>query len=336
VESIPTPPDVPPGPPPGLGYATAHAGRPGLVTAIGVMSVVVGSAGILGAALQGMMVVTWFVALVAFATSGIPVMPAPVIAANTATAPAGATGLSAIQRPAVSAALQSRQTMSTDQYMQLDNLLDTCGGNIFPGLSPSSDPTAAVGAAVVGTGTTPATQPTASAGVFFTTRTGRIDVDDDGATFTPAGGSAAIHTSQSTSPGVSVTIGAAPSTRPAPPMPYLPFICAIVQCSANLGLAIFLLVLGIMTLRQSARAARLHLIYCWLKIPLCVLGVGALFWFSVSMIDFLGSVGPASSALPAFLIFFSVLALLGLAYPVGLLIALRTRTVRTYYQSVTA
>jgi hypothetical protein len=99
---------------------------------------------------------------------------------------------------------------------------------------------------------------------------------------------------------------------------------------ASVGLAIFLLVSGIMTLGQSPRGRRLHLIYAAIKIPLEIVAVLAAMWLAR---DFMSAVNPAGAGgMPTGLGLFSgLMALLGIAYPVGLLIAFNTRSMREYY-----
>ncbi len=108
---------------------------------------------------------------------------------------------------------------------------------------------------------------------------------------------------------------------------------ALASSAANLGVAIFLLVAGILVLRQSRRGATLHWIYAALKIPLVVLAtvaaaeVGYLFFSSMP------SAGPARSTFPAATIM-AAPAILGLIYPIALLFILRSRSVRGYYAAV--
>lgn len=97
----------------------------------------------------------------------------------------------------------------------------------------------------------------------------------------------------------------------------------------GLGLAVYLLVIGIMVLRDSPRGVRLHWIYVWVKIPLAIVGGVGMAW----MMSTIMPVTPGTGRAPAGVIF-SVMALtqiaLGSAYPVGLIFALRSRSVRAY------
>ena len=103
----------------------------------------------------------------------------------------------------------------------------------------------------------------------------------------------------------------------------------------SIALAIYLLVIGIMVLRQSPRGRRLHFIYVFFKIPLAIAGPIAFLWmFSGFLASFAFSPGGSSPATFVYIIWGVVLVVLGAAYPVGLLFALNARTVRDYYNSV--
>lgn len=99
-------------------------------------------------------------------------------------------------------------------------------------------------------------------------------------------------------------------------------------------LAILLLVAGILTLRNSARARRLHLVYAIAKIPLVLLGAVASYWLVTSMLGGLRTISsPASYGM---MIGIGLFSSLGLIYPIILLFVLNTRRVRDHYNSVSA
>jgi hypothetical protein len=102
-----------------------------------------------------------------------------------------------------------------------------------------------------------------------------------------------------------------------------------------MALAVYLLVCGILTLRQSMRARRLHLIYALVKIPLSVAAGVASAWVMRDMMSSFG--GGAATPTMGFALFTGAFPILiGCAYPVALLIALNLRAVREYYAGVTA
>ncbi len=94
-------------------------------------------------------------------------------------------------------------------------------------------------------------------------------------------------------------------------------------------LAIYLLVIGILTLRQSPRGGRLHMIYAVVKIPLAIAsGVGLYFLMSDLFSALPGGSGMNPVALATST---SMGVLFACIYPIALLITLRTRSVREYY-----
>jgi hypothetical protein len=104
-------------------------------------------------------------------------------------------------------------------------------------------------------------------------------------------------------------------------------------------LAIYLLVIGIFMLRQHPRAGRLHKIYAWIKIPVAIAGGIALVITWTSFIASAAAAGPGGAATAkgmatAGIAFAIVAVVLGCLYPVSLLIALRSRSMREYYASV--
>ena len=110
----------------------------------------------------------------------------------------------------------------------------------------------------------------------------------------------------------------------------------LVVAIASLALAVFLLVTGIMTLRQSPRGRRLHLIYACIKIPLAIAaGVASAQVardFAAAMAAMPGGAAAAAGA-GGWSLFSGVIpVILGCAYPIALLIVLNLKPVREYYR----
>ena len=105
-------------------------------------------------------------------------------------------------------------------------------------------------------------------------------------------------------------------------------------------LAVYLLVSGILVLRDSQRGRKLHLIYAWLKIPVTILGALAVWWLTTSLFESMmaqsGAAGVAASPAMSMGIGIqqAVMAVFGLIYPVALLIVMQTRGVKDYYNAV--
>jgi hypothetical protein len=115
----------------------------------------------------------------------------------------------------------------------------------------------------------------------------------------------------------------------------------VAEALGSIALAIYLLVVGIQVFRASFRAQLLLRIYAWFKIPLAIIaGVGLSllgYQFAVGITTNVVINGGQTSSAPTasvFIIWGAVIALLGMAFPLALLIALRSRTVRDYYNAV--
>jgi hypothetical protein len=122
----------------------------------------------------------------------------------------------------------------------------------------------------------------------------------------------------------------------------LPLVVTLMaEAVASIALAIYLLVVGIQVFRASFRGRRPLMIYAWLKIPLALVAGGGLallgYQFAngfASMPGLSDTSGSAGSMQATFTVWGCVIAFLGVAFPIGLLIALRSRTVKDYYNAV--
>jgi len=111
-----------------------------------------------------------------------------------------------------------------------------------------------------------------------------------------------------------------------------PMVLGTFDAVASLVLAVILLVAGIGALRHSRGSLDLHKFYGWAKIPISILGGIAYGWTMSQMLSSLPFGTPSGSLL--FCMYAVFMAVLGCSYPIGLLIALRTETVRGYYNSI--
>ncbi len=107
---------------------------------------------------------------------------------------------------------------------------------------------------------------------------------------------------------------------------------------AGFGLAVYLLVIGILTLRGSPRGRRLHLVYAALKIPVTILGAGAAWWLTTTFLEALLSTGGTNVMFQRGIFAGvgtqqAVMAVIALIYPIALLITLQTRAVKDYYRN---
>lgn len=102
------------------------------------------------------------------------------------------------------------------------------------------------------------------------------------------------------------------------------------ESAASFALAVFLMVAGILTLRQSRRGGWLHLIYAIGKIPLAVLGGIGMAWVTTGFVNSVAVRGGGAGGGMA--TFGVVMAVAGLVYPVVLLFVLFSKSVRDYFR----
>ena len=207
----------------------AYRGRPGLVTAIGVMSIIVAAISVMGSLFMGMQAAGIY--MMSMMSSSIaagqarrppmvaPVPPAPPVPVNGA-APAQLVwprGMDDRERLAMIKTLTQLRPMTPRRMSQLDTILVQAGKDM------ATDHVTASGAM-------PATQSGEKAPDYFDTTTGRLLVYDDRAVFFPANNSPAVRVSapagagSSAPTGVATTQGAEvpvqfPTTGPATTMP---------------------------------------------------------------------------------------------------------------------
>jgi hypothetical protein len=190
--------------------------------------------------------------------------------------------------------------------------------------------------------TAPTPGPTTAAGAAGSATVVNAAVRDQSFSFTFFGPGAGPTTAPTTAPATAVAVAGAgaPMFNPLGHISPVAAILSFVAQVLSLGLAIFLLVAGILTLRDSPSGAKLHRWYAMLKIPQVICATAAGLWLSWGV-----QVTGMSAAVPqqqvafmqVFVIVLAVIpALIALAYPVALLVVLRSRTVREYYHTVRA
>ena len=118
-----------------------------------------------------------------------------------------------------------------------------------------------------------------------------------------------------------------------------PLLLVVLEGAGSLFVAIYLLIVGIMVCRQSFSSPKLLRIYAWIKIPLaCLAGFSAgwLAWriMEVAAKSAAGVTGgaPTLSAAPAITWGISAFVL-GVAFPIAVLISLRTPALREYFKA---
>ena len=116
-----------------------------------------------------------------------------------------------------------------------------------------------------------------------------------------------------------------------------PAILLILEAFCSVGVAIYLLIVGIFVFRSSLRSPQLLRIYACVKIPLALAAGAVVAWMGYEFMTAITKSMPAGSAgagIGYASIWAAVLTVLGLAFPVGLLIALRSRTAREFFNAV--
>jgi len=193
---------------------------------------------------------------------------------------------------------------------------------------------------------------------YFVTAAGRIELLDDRGDFQPVDGGDLIRVAVPTNPGgapapptvnpalasqaYATSTAAGGGTNAAGPttVPVMPRFITIdpdalrlsmIETIASFGLAIYLLVIGILAVRSSRAAGRLHLVYALIKIPLVIFMV--IVWSRVmsGVWANMRAGGPRPPPGPTDASAGVVWLALGLAYPIAVLIVLRLRSVRDYY-----
>lgn len=401
--SAPPPAPFPPLPAVPLAYAYQTRGRPGIITAIGVISIVVASIGIMGSGLSGLYGFGLFMA--SQISNSMTAVSRSLSTANVSSLAVedSENGLLEPDRSTVMQVVSQEMELGQAQQTHFDALLAQHGETIF---QFAGQPVTAqdVRTRISDSGPLPAEEPgSASPGTYFVTGWGTVELYDDRAMFLPqeenespitavAGGgvvsdevaeqvvrkiqaSAKPSSAQVTAVKRWITTSAGPydidPDDPAGSIIYAgmmpdgglnvffatgqsmqwdrqgkvvqnqtsPFTTTsgplfqvssaatsmvMLEAVASLGAAIYLLVIGILTLRQSLRARRLHLVYAWIKIPLALGFAAAWAWAISSLIGGGGSVSWV-------IVFTSAMAGLACVYPVALLIALNRPSVREYY-----
>jgi hypothetical protein len=113
----------------------------------------------------------------------------------------------------------------------------------------------------------------------------------------------------------------------------------ILEAFCSVGVAIYLLIVGIFVFRSSLRSPQLLRIYACVKIPLALAAGVVVAWMGYEFMTAVtrsmpGGNAAAGPGIGYASIWAAVLTLLGLAFPVGLLIALRSRTAREFFNAV--
>jgi hypothetical protein len=319
-----------------LEYSVPTYRRPGLVTAIGVIDIVVAAATLL------MSLFLLLMSIGAAAQSGTPAaVPAATRTPPTVVTEEGTSGMRGLApgvRSVVIATLRDVRSFSDIRAQHFDALLADAGQDVFPFDASQITPRKVRGNL---TDDGKLISGNDSEGPeYFVLGNGRIELSDAQAVFFPSDGRPAVRASAggiSNDPSAVATT-AAPAAIPPPPPVLRPrtnaavAVLALLEALASLGLAVFLLIIGVLVFRSSPGGARQHRFYAIAKLALATFATFIWMWLWVDFAG--GSAGRGGSIVLA--IFGAAIGLSGAIYPIALLLALRSREVREYYDGIRA
>ncbi len=318
------------------GYAIRQ--RPPIVTAMGTIAVIVAVLSLLTSAICGVVALGMFVGSQMAAASRTLAASRAVVAQTTPPATiagpaqikAGPRGFNMQQRSVVMHVLESAQALSAGQQTQLEQLLARRGQDIMPFVSGNSPSPQLVRANLSDSGRI-ASYKGGERAAYYVIGTGKLEIYSDRAVFFPnTPGAPAIRIQNGIDPDDDLggaasraNVNVAP-TLPVSTYAIRPAATALTMIDAILsgGLAIYLLVVGILVLRQSPRSRGLQLAFAILKTPLAILCAFGWMWaISDSITSTSG--GTITSPPGVAQTWFVIFLVIGLAYPLALLIALR-------------
>jgi hypothetical protein len=217
------------------------------------------------------------------------------------------------QRQVIAAALQRRQTFSAQRAHVLDLLLAKGGDEIFSFDAAGMTPQNILGAVSnAGEFRTTGDRP---GNTYFVFETGRLELADDHAVFAPTQGDAIrVYESpdapKAAAPAAPATIVYTPPPPPPPPPGWM--MGYGIAVLGNVLAGVWLVICAVLVLRRSPLGRRCHLIYAAAKI--------------VTSIALALTIAELFS--PTFGL---VVGLVGIAYPLIVLLVFNTPGVRTYY-----
>jgi hypothetical protein len=301
--------------------------RPGIVTALGVSSIIV-------AVLTGIacfVVIIWSFVMLANTPA-----PAAAVAPTPQSAPPelqsdSLNGLSKSKRSIVMLGLTRARSLKPQRMKQIDALLARSGRLMFP-LAGQSFDAKFVRNNVTESGVLPsAKNPSGADGpTFYIIGTGRLEIYDDHAVFRPTGSSDVVSVNanevQQDPEDQAVPIFT-PVPTSAPVKDEKPLaVFLMIESLASAALAIYLFVVGIFVLRNTLASRKLHWIYVWIKLPLAALAIAA-----TARLSWAYGQAAYNGAEKGMAIGVMIAAILGILYPVILMVVLKSRGVKDYY-----
>lgn len=315
--------------------------RPAIISALGIVAIVIACLSFFASAIGGLFALGFMIRTQTTAAISAVSVAAQARQQQQAAArqhdevgiATGMNGLESAERTRIIAALSRVQSLSKDQKLQLERLLAKGGKTIFPQREKLAN-TQLIRQQVSDSGRM--TELAGESSAYYIARTGKIEVHADRAMFFPnTPGDETIRVQKGFDPDEVVQTPAPtfapPTFTPLPPYKVRGSASAITisEAIASGLLAIYLLVVGILVLRQHRHARGMQMIFAFIKLPLAI--VCAAGWM-MTVTDHVASTSPnsAQSFLPQ--TWLLILLMVGCAYPIALLITLFTSNVKKYYR----
>ena len=346
-----TQPPAPPMPVQMLDYGTPPpAGRPGLLTTVGILSIVFSvfyGLSALGTVVSTSMYYTMSQKMSAFSAAS-PTLPptvptgvsGPMSGPATTATPAPGDEMTEADQETLLAALDQTRGLDPADQAAVGRLLDQIGWKVA-GHPPGGAATPEALERLISQ-----SGETFDGGTFYGLPGGQLEVADGRAIFTAADKSVTISgagVTATTRPAV-----AAPGVAVPMPMP-MPFnfnisagaiTLSMVDAAIRFGLAVWLLVAGIKVLSNSPAGRRWHLWWAWVKLPLLLLSAAAAWWITNSMFNGIFNKVPTGPRTPppmtalgsyVALMYVAFYAVIAAIYPVTVLILMNLNTARVFY-----
>ena len=339
-----------------LDYGRPARARPAVLTAVGVLSIIfgliyAGSAGFSGITTYSFLQMNRMIRTAnARGTGFMAVPPVPAVAAPVQR-PAAGDQMAAAEVAAFVDALDRSHSLNAADQAALGDVLSKIGWQVLNQPPTGSRSAEALVRFIADSGDT------SDGGTFYALPGGRLQVGDGTALFiardgTITAGVANAVSAPTTGPvGVSYTFRGAssrftPATRPTTmPFPFTIQIptgaatLSLVESGLRLALAVWLLIAGILTLRNVPRARRMHLWWAVFKLPLLPIGAAASYnvWTPVFTGMFANQPASTAASVTGAVLSMTVsTAFIGAIYPITVLILMNVRSTKRFYNSESA
>ena len=318
-----------------LNYATEYVDtrRPGVIIAMGVLSIVFSVAFALSAGFSLLM------------TIGLAASPGRQVYSSTTMSAPTPDGIGQAPRSLISLRIQQMTMLSSARKDVLDGFLAQKGTEVDPHARRLTDPNRAA-KMITAAGALPEGE------TFIDFNRGRMTLTDTRARFEPTGTTHVIEVDFSAvdpAPGEqgfvpqgvlaqSAATSSGATTIPVvmPKMGATSIALQTINGIMAVALALLLLIAGIFTVQSKALGRRLHLVWAWLKLASAVFGAIATYTMYVEIMKLSAASGGANTVPANSIAIVMALMSIGVAvlYPIAVLIVMNLRSVKNYLASV--